>query len=101
MSNAAFLGIVVIISAPAISYIWLRSRKPTTFMSSIDEFQREMSALAHDPSEQVEHKRKPQPLKPIVPTRANLGIAEKIRTAQKMRQQQGSDEVLSRRRTGR
>jgi hypothetical protein len=99
VNNAAFLLIVVVISVPAIFYLWLRSRKPTTFMSSIDEFQREMAALAHD--QKVEHKRKPQPLRPIVPTHNNHGLADKIRTAQKARQAQAPDEPRTRRRRSR
>jgi len=98
MNNASFLLIVVIISAPAILYLWLRSRKPTTFMSSIDEFQAEMTALAHDPHDQVEHKRSPQPLRPIVPSRANHGFADKIRAAQKARQAQLGEDPRGRRR---
>ncbi|MBI2706419.1 MAG: hypothetical protein HYX32_14195 [Actinobacteria bacterium] len=98
MSNASFLLIVVIISVPAIFYMWLRSRKPTTFMSSIDEFRREMSALAHDPHQEIERKRKPQPLRPIVPSHNNHGLADKIRTAQKVRQASVPDEPRPRRR---
>lgn len=98
MNNASFLLIVVVISVPAIFYMWIRSRKPTTFMSSIDEFQREMTALAHDPNEELEHKRKPQPLRPIVPSHTNQGLADKIRAAQKARQAQMPDDSRSRRR---
>jgi len=98
VNNASFLLIVVIISVPAIIYMWLRSRKPTTFMSSIDEFQREMTALAHDPHEELERKREPQPLRPIVPSRGNHGLADKIRSAQKARQAQAPDDSRGKRR---
>ena len=98
MNNASFLLIVVIISVPAIFYMWLRSRKPTTFMSSIDEFQREMSALAHDPHEELERKKPPQPLRPIVPNHNNQGLADKFRAAQKVRQAPVPDEPRERRR---
>lgn len=45
----AFLLIVVVISVVGSLVLWLRSRKPTTFMSSVDEFQQEMRALGRDP----------------------------------------------------
>jgi hypothetical protein len=67
-------------------------------MSSIDEFQREMTALAHDPNQELERKRKPQPLRPIVPSHNNQGLADKIRAAQKVRQASAPDEPRERRR---
>jgi hypothetical protein len=98
VSNAAFLLIVLAISVPVSFYLWLRSRKPTTFMSSIDEFKREMTALANDPSAEPERRRSPQPLRPIVSSPPSHGLAEKIRGAQKQRQvQQGRDPARGRR----
>jgi hypothetical protein len=98
VNNAAFLLIVLAISVPVSFYLWLRTRKPKTFMSSIDEFQAEMTALANDPSEEPERKRAPQPLRPIVSSPPNHGLAEKIRTAQKQRQiQQGLNPSRGRR----
>jgi hypothetical protein len=92
VSNAAFLLIVLAISVPVSFYLWLRSRKPTTFMSSIDEFKREMSALANDPSAAPEHRRPPQPLRPIVSSAPSHGLAEKMRSAQRQRMvQQGRE----------
>lgn len=50
MGNAAFLLAAVGLSAVASLVLWLRSRKPTNTMSSVEEFQREMRALGRDPS---------------------------------------------------
>ena len=48
MSNAAFLLIAIGLSVVGSVLIWLLNRKPKTFMSSIDDFSREMKALGHD-----------------------------------------------------
>ncbi len=48
MSNVSFLLIVVALSVVGCTIVWLRHRKPRTFMSSVDEFQREMDALRGD-----------------------------------------------------
>lgn len=90
MSNAAFLLIVVVISVVGSLYLWLRSRKPTSFMSSIEEFQREMGALARDPNREPPRVRRPTKLKPIVPSRSGGNLADKLRTARLLR---GDDEV--------
>ena len=90
MSNAAFLLIAVGVSIVASMLLWLRTRKPTTFMSSIDSFQREMAALARDPHEQMAPPRRPTKLKPIVPSRGENGsLAEKFRAAR----QQGTADL--------
>jgi hypothetical protein len=44
-----FLLIVVVITVVGSLVLWLRHRKPTTFMSSVDEFQQEMRALGREP----------------------------------------------------
>jgi hypothetical protein len=49
MGNAAFLLAAIGLSVVASLVLWLRSRKPTSTMSSVEEFQREMRALARDP----------------------------------------------------
>jgi hypothetical protein len=45
VSNAAFvliaIGVIIVVSV----LLWLLNRKPQTFMSSIDDFEREMKAL--------------------------------------------------------
>jgi len=49
MGNAAFLLAAVGLSIVASLVLWLRSRKPTSSMSSVEEFQREMRALGREP----------------------------------------------------
>jgi hypothetical protein len=48
MANAAFVLIAVGVSGIASLLLWLAHRRPRTFMSSIDDFQREMNALGGD-----------------------------------------------------
>ena len=50
MSNAAFVLIAIGLSVVVSLLIWLLNRKPQTFMSSIDDFEREMKALGRDGS---------------------------------------------------
>jgi hypothetical protein len=50
VSNLAFLLIVVVIALVGSAAVWLRNRKPTTFMSSVEDFQQEMKALGREPS---------------------------------------------------
>lgn len=42
----AFLLIAVVISAVGLTVLYLRNRPPTSFDASIDNFRREMEALA-------------------------------------------------------
>ena len=49
MSGVAFLLIVVVVGLVGSLIVWLRHRKPTHFMSSVDDFQREMDALGRPP----------------------------------------------------
>lgn len=53
MGNAAFVLIAVAVSALGSLLLWALHRRPRTFMSSIDEFQREMKALSHEEEEQA------------------------------------------------
>jgi hypothetical protein len=48
MNNAAFLLIAIGLSVVGSVLIWALNRKPKTFMSSIDDFSREMKALGGD-----------------------------------------------------
>ncbi len=48
VTNAAFVLIAIGLSVLVSLVIWLASRKPQTFMSSIDDFEREMKALGRD-----------------------------------------------------
>jgi hypothetical protein len=45
VSNAAFVLIAVAVIIVVSVLLWLLNRKPQTFMSSIDDFEREMKAL--------------------------------------------------------
>ena len=85
MGNVAFLLIVVVISGIGSLYVWLRQRKPTTFTSSIDQFQREMAALARDPESELPEVKRPTKLRPIVPSSSSAGLADKLRTARHLR----------------
>ncbi|MEX1217327.1 MAG: hypothetical protein WEA11_02260 [Acidimicrobiales bacterium] len=49
-SGVGFLLIAVVVSLVGSLIVWLRSRKPTHFMSSVDDFQREMDALSTPPA---------------------------------------------------
>ncbi|MEZ5145239.1 MAG: hypothetical protein R2726_22415 [Acidimicrobiales bacterium] len=88
MNNLAFLLVAVLASIIGSLYLWLRTRKPQTFMSSIETFQREMGALGRDPDEVPRRRRsKGTKLRPIVPTRgAPSDLAAKLRAAQVGRQ---------------
>lgn len=48
-SGVGFLLIAVAVSLVGSLIVLLRHRKPTHFMSSVDEFQREMEALSTPP----------------------------------------------------
>jgi hypothetical protein len=49
VNNAAFLLVAIGFSVVVSLAIWAFNRKPNTFMSSIDDFEREMKALGRDP----------------------------------------------------
>jgi hypothetical protein len=53
MANAAFLLVAIGVSIVGSLLLWLRHRKPKTFMSSIDDFQREMTALGREQDEKA------------------------------------------------
>lgn len=48
MGNLIFLVGAITLSIVGSVLLWLRYRKPTSFMSSIDDFQAEMTALSSD-----------------------------------------------------
>jgi hypothetical protein len=64
MSNAAFLLIAIGLSIVGSVLIWLFNRKPRTFMSSIDDFSREMKALGRDPDAEPAGRRRRRPTEP-------------------------------------
>lgn len=61
MSGLGFLMIVVVISLVGSLVVWLRHRKPTHFMSSVNDFQREMDALGNPPNPSTP----PRPVRPV------------------------------------
>ena len=61
MSNAAFLLLALGLSVVGSLLIWLLNRKPKTFMSSIDDFSREMKALGRDTDEPQNGRRRRRP----------------------------------------
>jgi hypothetical protein len=48
MSNLLYLGIALLLSIIGCLVIWYRNRKPTSLTAGIEEFQRELRALAPD-----------------------------------------------------
>lgn len=48
MSNLLYLGVAIALSIVGCLVIYLRSRKPTSLNSGIEDFQRELRALAPD-----------------------------------------------------
>ncbi len=46
MSNLLYLGIAVVLSVVGCLWIYLRNRRPTSLNAGIEEFQRELKALA-------------------------------------------------------
>jgi len=57
VGNAAFLLVAVGLSIVGSALLWLRYRKPKTFMTSIDDFQREMKALGGEPDAPASRRR--------------------------------------------
>lgn len=50
MSNLAYLLLAVVFSLLGSLWVWYRHRQPRSLEYGIDEFQRELQALAPDPS---------------------------------------------------
>jgi hypothetical protein len=46
VSELAYLGLVVVVSAIGSSILWFRHRKPQSLESGVEEFSRGLSALA-------------------------------------------------------
>ena len=61
MSGVGFLLIAVVVSLVGSTIVWIRNRKPTHFMSSVDDFQREMDALSTPPVPSTP----PRPVRPV------------------------------------
>jgi hypothetical protein len=58
VENAAFVLVAIAVSALGSVLLWYRHRRPRTFMSSIEEFQREMHALARDDETEPRYRRR-------------------------------------------
>ncbi|MHB8669338.1 MAG: hypothetical protein ACYDAD_02065 [Acidimicrobiales bacterium] len=50
MSNLAFLGLALVLSAVGCGGLWLRHRKPSTMEAQMDAFARELRAMAPEPA---------------------------------------------------
>lgn len=81
-SGGAFLLVALVLSIGGSVLFWWKQRKPRTFMSSIDEFHREMGALGHDPG-RTRRPSKERP-EPIMPAPAPGDLARKLRDARRM-----------------
>jgi hypothetical protein len=57
MANLLYLIGAVVVSAVVLLVVWFRNRKPQTFESAIDSFQRELRALSPDrhPNDREQH----------------------------------------------
>lgn len=90
MSNLAYLLIALGFSVVLSIGMWLaRYRKPKTFMSSIDEFRREMDALGRDPNDPLPNRWNARPPRgagrpdPIVPAPEQGDLARRLREARR------------------
>ena len=82
MSNLAYLLLAVAFSVVVSLIVWAsRYRKPKTFMSSIDDFQREMGALGGDLD--AKPRRKQAKPDPIVPAPEQGDLARKLKEARR------------------
>lgn len=85
-SNVGFLLIPVVVAVVGSLWLWLRNRKPTTTMSSVESFQREMQALGRPP-EPTGGRRRPRRGRtrpdPIVPTPGPTGLGDELRSARR------------------
>ncbi len=88
MSNLAYLFIALGLSVVLSVAMWLaRYRKPKTFMSSIDEFRREMDALGRDPNDPEPKRWSNRPVTkapPLVPAPEQGDLARKLKEARKL-----------------
>jgi hypothetical protein len=80
--GAAFLLVAVFLSVVGSVAFWWKQRKPKTFMSSIDEFQREMGALGHEtPAPRTKDSDR---ITPIMPAPGPGDLARKLRDARRL-----------------
>lgn len=86
--NVAFLLIAVGIAVVGSGIVWFRYRKPKTFMSSINDFAREMDALGREPG--TEPKRSSRSsgrakATPIMPAPEQGDLARRLKEARDLR----------------
>jgi len=91
MQNLIYLLVALGLSVVLSVCVWLAQRKPKTFMSSIDDFRREMDALARDPADADTRKRQ-RPARgnrpdPIVPAPSQGDLARKLNSARGSQQE--------------
>ncbi len=58
MNALLFLGLAALLIVSGVAVLWLRTRKPSSFGSSITDFQKEMQALSPDSRSRREHERR-------------------------------------------
>jgi hypothetical protein len=86
--NVAFLLIAVGIAVVGSLIVWFRYRKPKTFMSSINDFAREMDALGREPGAEPRRSSSRTNRKstaPIVPAPEQGDLARRLKEARDLR----------------
>jgi hypothetical protein len=86
--NVAFLLIAVAIAVVGSLIVWYRYRKPKTFMSSINDFAREMDALGREPGAPEPRRgsnSKRNRTTPIVPAPEQGDLARRLKEARDLR----------------
>jgi hypothetical protein len=58
MNPLLFLALAAVLAVSGVAILWLRTRKPSSFGSSISAFQREMQALSPESRSRREHERR-------------------------------------------
>jgi hypothetical protein len=88
VTGVAYLGVALAMIVVLSTMLWLSQRRPKSFLSSIDEFRREMDALARDPGD-GDGRRRPRPAgrrprsrpDPIMPAPGHGDVARTLRAA--------------------
>lgn len=83
VNAVGFLLIVVVISVLGSLWVWYRQRRPTTLMSSVEDFQREMDALARDRRTHPERGRRKGAPEPILRPDSAEERARRLREARR------------------
>jgi hypothetical protein len=88
VNNVAFLLIAVGIGVVGSLIVWLRYRKPKTFMSSINDFAREMDALGREPGAEPRRssgRSSRSRAAPIMPAPEQGDLARRLKEARDLR----------------